>query len=115
MFAIRSVKSSVVAFFDLEDGAASGSLYGMSMDLWRFCIDRRIVVCASHVDMVRDCRTEFLSRISSPGHAYFLALDFFVRLSDLLPFSLEVVCFASGLAYRLPACSLGSLTRRRLG
>ena len=39
-FAVRSDLSSVVAFFDLEDGATSSLLCDMALDLWWFYIDR---------------------------------------------------------------------------
>ena len=67
-----------------------------------FCIDRRIVIRASHVGGVHNCRADFLSRISSPEHTYFLSQDVFDSLSELLPFSLEIDCFASRLDHKLP-------------
>ena len=100
--AVRSDNTSVVAYINHQGGPASSSLCDAALDLWRFCIDRRILVRASHVEGVRNCRADFLSRISSQSHSYFLDQDVFDRVAALLPFPLGIDCFASRLDCKLP-------------
>ena len=100
--AIRTDSSTVVAYINHQGGPTSRGLCDLALEFWDFCIARRIMVKASHLGGVHNCRADFLSRCSVPEHSYFLCQDVFDDVADLLSFPLSIDCFASRLNYKLP-------------
>ena len=90
-----------MAYINHQGGATSDILCDLSLQLWNFCISRRIVIKASHLGGVYNCRADFLSRLSTSDHSYFLCQDIFDRVQDLLPFPLKIDLFASRLNFKL--------------
>ena len=99
---IRCDNTTVVAYINNQGGSCSARVCNLALSLWRFCIQRNIMIRAVHVAGSDNSEADTLSRMPSNDHSYFLSQAVFASISSGLPFSLSVDCFASRLNYRLP-------------
>ena len=101
--AVRSDNCTVVAYINHQGGPTSREVCDLALELWQFCVDRCIMVRASHIEGVRNVKADALSRRLARDHAYFLCQDIFDAVAVRLHFSLSTDCFASRLNAKLPA------------
>ena len=100
--AIKTDNSTAVAYINHQGGTACNTLCDLSLDLWRFCKKRDIMIKAFHLKGNKNLRADFLSRHSPSDHSYFLLQEFFDEIQRLLPFKLVIDMFASRLNAKLP-------------
>ena len=98
---IYSDSTSVVAYINHQGGTASRELCDLSLELWLFCIRRRIFINAAHLGGVYNCRADFLSRLAISDHSYSLNQCVFDDVCSLLDFPLTIDCFASRLNFKI--------------
>ena len=99
--AIRTDNSTVVAYINHQGGPKCSDLCDLSLDLWKFCIKRGIMIRAYHLEGVQNVRADFLSRLAPSDHSYSLRQDIFNKIKKLLSFKLVTDCFASRLNTKL--------------
>ena len=99
--AIRTDNSTVVAYINHQGGPTCNDLCDLSLDLWKFCIKRGIMIRAYHLEGVQNVRADFLSRHAPSDHSYSLRQDIFNKIKKLLSFKLVIDCFASRLNTKL--------------
>ena len=99
---VRSDNSTVVAYINKQGGTISPQVCDVALELWEYCIQRRLVVKASHLSGTLNTRADRLSRMGHRDHSYYLTQYYFDRISERLPFTLTVDCFASRLNFKLP-------------
>lgn len=97
---VRSDNSNVVAYINKQGGTTS-LLCDLALELWDFCVERTIVIRASHLSGVSNVRADRLSRISHSEHSYELSDEVFDALCYRLHFPLVVDCFASRLDHKI--------------
>ena len=98
---IKSDNTTVVAYINKQGGTCSRVLCDMSLDLWKFCIDRNISISASFIPGISNGKADELSRRVLSDHSYSLSQDVFLVLCDSISFPLSVDCFASRLNNKL--------------
>ena len=99
---IKSDNTSVVAYINHQGGSCSARLCSLALDLWRFCIDRNIMIQAVHLPGSENTEADALSRMTACDHSYSLSQSVFDSICCNLFFPLSVDCFASRLNYKLP-------------
>ena len=100
--AIKTDNSTAVAYINHQGGTACNILCELSLDLWRFCKKRDIMIKAYHLKGIKNVRADFLSRHSPSDHSYYLLQEIFDEIIILLPFELVIDVFASRLNAKLP-------------
>ena len=97
---INSDSSTVVAYINKQGGTASKNLCDLAIELWDFCIARKICIHAKHLPGIKNTRADKLSRMEQCDHSYSLTQEFFDVKSAKLPFLLTIDCFASRLNFK---------------
>ena len=98
---IRSDSSTVVSYINKQGGTVSPLVCDVALELWEFCIARKIVVRAYHLSGTSNTRADRLSRMEHCDHSYYLTQFYFEKLSACLPFALKIDCFASRLNFKI--------------
>ena len=97
---IRSDNATVVSYINKQGGSVSHDVCDLALELWEFCINRNIIIRASHLSGVSNTRADRLSRMNHCDHSYFLIQEYFDILQEKLSFSLKIDCFASRLNFK---------------
>ena len=97
---ICSDSSTVVSYINNQGGTTS-HLCDIALEIWEFCISRKIVIVASHLSGISNSRADKLSRIQHSDHSYFLTQECFEDISETLFFPLKIDCFASRNNYKI--------------
>ena len=100
---IRTDNSTVVAYINHQGGPTSSDLCDLALELWKFCIKRRIMIKAFHLGGTLNSRADFLSRRIPSDHSYSLSLDIFNKIKKLIHFKLVLDCFAARINTKLPS------------
>ena len=99
---VRTDNTSVVAYINKQGGTGCSELCDIALEIWEFCVSRKIFISASHLAGVSNVRADRLSRAEHCEHSYFLTQETFDALASELAFPLTVDCFASRLNFKLP-------------
>ena len=100
--AIKTDNSTAVAYINHQGGTKCDILCDLALELWRFCIKRRIMIKAFHLKGRENRRADYLSRLSPSDHSYFLKQKIFNRIKFSLKFDLVLDAFGSRLNAKLP-------------
>ena len=98
---IKTDSQTAVSFINKQGGTSSARLCDMALDLWEFCIERKLSIVAVHIPGIKNTRADRLSRLVNSDHSYFLVENYFNLIKENLPFSLKIDCFASRLNFKL--------------
>ena len=101
--AIKTDNSTAVAYINHQGGTACDTLCDLSLELWKFCMKRGIMIKAFHLKGNKNLRADFLSRHSPSDHSYYLLQEIFDEIKRFLPFKLVIDVFASRLNTKLPS------------
>ena len=93
--------SSTIAYVNHLGGTRSQSLCNLVIDLWAWCLERRIFLIASHLPEAENMITDSLSRSVVDCHDWILNHDVFRQHSSLWG-PLEVDLFATRISKQLP-------------
>ena len=97
---IRSDSSTVVAYLN-NQGGSSPFLCDIALEIWDFCISRKITIVSSHLSGISNSRADKLSRIQHSDHSYYLTQECFEEIKDSISFPLKIDCFASRNNYKI--------------
>ena len=97
---IRSDSSTVVTYLN-NQGGSSPFLCDIALEIWDFCISRKITIVSSHLSGISNSRADKLSRIQHSDHSYYLTQECFEKIKDSISFPLKIDCFASRNNYKI--------------
>ncbi|CAL4122958.1 unnamed protein product, partial [Meganyctiphanes norvegica] len=98
----HSDNTTVIAYFNHQGGTVSASICDLVLELLEFCLDRDMQISAVHLPGIKNTKADALSCMEDADHSYSLSHEFFDSLSEAIPFSLKIDCFASRLTFKLP-------------
>ena len=99
---VLSDNTTVVAYINHQGGTHSPSLCRLALDLWHWCLQRRIHLSASHIPGEDNLLADFLSRGKFLPSEWMLDSSVFLRICRTLSPPPEIDLFASMLNFRLP-------------
>ena len=99
---IRTDNTSVVAYINKQGGSCSAKMCAIALNIWSFCISRKIMINALYISSVKNKKADALSRKPFNDHSYYLPQKVFDKIKRSLPFLLTKDYFASRLNYKLP-------------
>ena len=99
---IRSDNMTVVSFINHQGGTHSLSLCRLALDLWEWCLRRRIFLHAAHIPGEENIVADFLSRGKYLPTEWVLNRAVFRTIYRMYSPPPELDLFASALNFRLP-------------
>ena len=99
---IRSDNMTVVSFINHQGGTHSLSLCRLALDLWEWCLRRRIFLHAAHIPGEENIVADFLSRGKYLPTEWVLNRAVFRTIYRVFSPPPEIDLFASALNFRLP-------------
>ena len=99
---IRSDNMTVVSFINHQGGTHSLSLCRLALDLWEWCLRRRIFLHAAHIPGEENIVADFLSRGKYLPTEWVLNRAVFRTIYRMFSPPPEIDLFASALNFRLP-------------
>jgi len=103
---LRMDNVTAIAFINRMGGTHSEDLSNLAVELWKWCLHRRILVHAEHLPGRKNIRADWGSRHLRDSSNWMLGWEIFLALEEKLgPFTIDL--FASRLNAQLPVyCSL---------
>ena len=99
---IRSDNMTVVSFINHQGGTHSSSLCRLALDLWEWCLQRKIFLQAAHIPGEENIVADFLSRGKYLPSEWVLNPSVFQKICLASSPPPEIDLFASALNFRLP-------------
>ena len=99
---IRTDNTSVVAYINKQGGSCSAKMCALALNIWSFCISRKIMINALYISSVKNKKADALSRKPFNDHSYLLPQVIYDKIQSQLSFFLSKDYFASRHNFKLP-------------
>ena len=108
---LRVDNITAIAFLNRMGGTASWALSNLATDIWKWCLERDILLHAEHLPGKENVRADWESRHVRDSGDWTLHRELFTHLEDRLgPFTIDL--FASRTKAQLPVYAAGAQTQQ---
>ena len=73
---IRTDNTSVVAYINKQGGSCSAKMCALALNIWSFCISRKIMINALYISSVKNKKADALSRKPFNDHCNFCGIKY---------------------------------------